>query len=65
MDQSFAPPFAPGQPPTLISRNCTLCGALWDRVNNLPPTCSHTPAEWQAYATSINLQPGEALAMWK
>ena len=35
--------------PTPFNATCTLCGALWDRINFRPPACSHTEAEWQAY----------------
>ena len=59
---AFLDPPMPSQ-----NRNCTLCGALWDRQNSLPPSCSHTPAEWVSYGQSIGIEPGDgqALAMWK
>jgi len=66
--QDAAPPPLPAfidPPMPATNRTCTLCGALWDRANSLPPSCSHTPAEWATYGASINIQPGEALAMWK
>jgi hypothetical protein len=44
---------------------CTLCGALWERENSLPPRCSHTDQEWTAYADAHPEIPRDMIARWK
>jgi hypothetical protein len=43
---------------------CTLCGAVWERENSLPPACNHTDQEWNAYADAHPEIPRDTLARW-
>lgn len=47
-----------------FNTTCTLCGALWDRLHNLPPTCNHTDAEWEAYRQQQGLGPDDIMPHW-
>jgi hypothetical protein len=48
----------------LPSVKCTLCGALWDRENSMPPGCNHTEQEWSAYSDAHPEIPKDMVARW-